>query len=200
MNVTHTNKFSIVQLFSKQGYWKDKFSWKFVCVCPLIHFKVRFTLFILQSSQITLKLVLAYGVSELVGFVQLPSDNQESQLVNSTFSLLYHLLRSLRGVVIFIIYVCKRTVLERFRDMIRPSRNVNEIVRCGEVALSVVVAENHRIPSHSRWNQDHFDAEGKINSEDTTNTSFHNQACNINDEGQENSRQLEKKNTTVIYI
>ena len=131
--------------------------------------------------------------------MQLPWDgNQEIQLVNNTFSLLYHLLRSLRGVVIFIIYVCKRTVLSRFRDLIRPSRNVDEIVRCGEVALRLGVATNPRIPSHSRWNQDHFDAAGKINSEDTT--SFHNQACSIDDEGQENSKKLEKRNTTITIV
>ena len=129
--------------------------------------------------------------------MQLPSDNQESQLVNSTFSLLYHLLRSFRGVVIFIIYVCKRTVLSRFQNLIRHARNNDEIARYNDVDLG---ADNHRVSSHSRWDQDHFDAAGKINSEDTTDTSFHNQVCNINDEEQKNSRQLEKKNTTVIYI
>ena len=129
--------------------------------------------------------------------MKLPWDgNQEGQLVNSAFSLLYHLLRSLRGVVIFLIYVCKRTVFKHFRDLIRPTRNVDEIVRCGEVALNVVVAANQQIPSHSRWNQGHFDAAGKIDSEDTTNTSFRNQACSINDEEQENSKELAKKNTT----
>ena len=148
--------------------------------------------------------------------MQLPSDgNQEIQLVNSTLSLLYHLLRSLRGVVIFIIYVCKSTVLSHFRDLIRPARNVDEIVRCGEIALSVVVGANHRIPSHSRWNQNHFDAANnsedtlntsfhnqacKINSEDTANTSFHTHECRINDEGHENSKELAKKNTAVIYV
>ena len=161
-------------------------------------FSLLYLSIILHSSQITLKLVLAYGVSELVGFVQLPwDDNQESQLVNSTFSLLYNVLRSLRGVVIFLIYVCKRSVLNRFQNLIQHARNNDEIARYNDVDLG---ANIHRISSHSRCDQDHFDAAGKINSEDTTNTSFHNQAYNINDEKQENSRQLEKKNTTIIYV
>ena len=131
--------------------------------------------------------------------MQLPWDgNQEIQLVNSTFGLLYDLLRSLRGVVIFIIYVCKRTILSRFQNLIRHVRNVrnaDEIARYNDVDLG---ADNHRISSHSHWERDHFDAAGKINSEDTT--SFHNQACNIDDEAQENSKQQAKESTVVIHV
>ena len=136
----------------------------------------------LHSSQITLKLVLAYGVSELVGFVQLPwHGNREARLVESTFGLLYDLVRSLRGVVIFFTYICKRTVLKRFRILIRPAKNVDEIVRCANAAIGVATRKS-QIPPNSHRHQDHFNAMGKVNSEDTTNLSFHNQACTIDEE------------------
>ena len=140
---------------------------------------------LIHYSQITLKLVLAYGVSELVGFVQLPwHGNQEARLVERTFGLLYDLVRSLRGVVIFLAYICKRTVFNRFRNLIHPSRNVDEIVRCGNVALDVATRKR-QMPPHSRRNQDHCNTVGKVKSRDTTNVRFRNQAYSINKEDQE---------------
>ena len=125
-------------------------------------------------------------MSELVGFVQLPwHDNREARLVESTFGLLYDLVRSLRGVVIFFTYICKRTVLKRFRTLRRPARNVDEIVRCGDVATLGVAAREHQIPPHSRRNGDRFNMMGKVNSEDTKKVSFHKQACNIDEKGQD---------------
>ena len=127
--------------------------------------------FILNHSQITPKLVLAYGLSELVGFLQLPwHGNREARLVESTLGLLYDLVRSLRGVVIFLAYISKRTVLNRFRNLLRPSKNVEEIVRCGNISLSVAT-RNRQIAAHSRRNQDHCNVVGKVESKNTTNIS-----------------------------
>ena len=120
-----------------------------------------------------------------MGFVQLPwHGNREARLVESTFGLLYDLVRSLRGVVIFLTYICKRSVLRRFRNLLRSSRNVDEIV-----ATLGVAARQH--PPHYRRDGDRFNAVGKVDSQDTTKVSsaaivsYHNQACNINGEGQE---------------
>ena len=137
----------------------------------------------IHYSQITLKLVLAYGVSELVGFVQLPwHGNQEARLVESTFGLLYDLVRSLRGVVIFFTYICKRSILKRFRNLLRPAKKVDEIVGCADIPLGVTT-RNHRIPPHSRRNPNPV---GKVISKDTTNVCFSNQACSIDEEEQAN--------------
>ena len=60
----------------------------------------------LNLAQIMLKLVIVLGLTEIIGFIQIPRDNQKesNKIVNSLFAFLYTFLRSLRGVLVFFFY------------------------------------------------------------------------------------------------
>ena len=59
---------------------------------------------------IAFKLILALGLIEILGFTQISKKNlSENELIfNSIFAALYTILRSLRGLWLFLIYVCNR--------------------------------------------------------------------------------------------
>ena len=65
------------------------------------------------------KLILAYGIIEVVGFVQVANNGGDSaQIVNTVFAMLHNTLRSIRGVLIFAVYICKRSVYQLYKEYI----------------------------------------------------------------------------------
>lgn len=73
----------------------------------------------LSIPLIALKLVLTYGISEGLGFIQIPGDNLsiESQTFNIAFDFLYTILRSYRGCIIFVIYICRKSVFIKYKEI-----------------------------------------------------------------------------------
>ena len=77
----------------------------------------------LSVARISLKVVLAYGMNELVGFVQFPGSGDVVGLINNTFGLFYDVVRSFRGATIFFMYICKPLVLRLYLDWFRKRIN-----------------------------------------------------------------------------
>ena len=64
-------------------------------------------------TSIAVRLIIIFGLSEVFGFIHIPSTshNGSKMIFNSIFSFLYTLLRSARGFILLIVYVCRRQVL-----------------------------------------------------------------------------------------
>lgn len=79
-------------------------------------------------SLVALKLVVTYGVSEGIGFIQIPITGQHNMLTenerlfNFVFEFLYTIVRSYRGVLLFVIYVCKRSMIQKYKRLLRSKR------------------------------------------------------------------------------
>ena len=82
---------------------------------------------------IAFKLTLTLGLIEVLGFIQISKKNlSENELIfNSVFATLYTVLRSLRGLWLFLIYVCNRRKMKLLRSTWR-----NNAVRLNEMRLS----------------------------------------------------------------
>ena len=66
-----------------------------------------------KFSEILMKLCLLFGSAELIGLVQIPNAKQKglSELIfNVVFGLLYISLRSSRGIFMFVLFACKKTL------------------------------------------------------------------------------------------
>ena len=82
---------------------------------------------------IAFKLILTFGIIEVVGFIQINKKNlTENELIfNSVFVVLYTVLRSLRGLWLFLIYLCSGRKAKLLR-----SRWKNNIKRLHETISS----------------------------------------------------------------
>ena len=82
---------------------------------------------------IAFKLILALGLIEILGFTQISKKNlSENELIfNSVFAALYTILRSLRGLWLFMIYVCNQRKMKILRSAWR-----NNALRPNEMRLS----------------------------------------------------------------
>ena len=74
---------------------------------------------------IAFKLILTFGIIEVVGFIQIDKENltENEQIFNSFFIVLYTVLRSLRGLWLFLIYLCSgrkaRLLRSRWKNNIK---------------------------------------------------------------------------------
>ena len=70
---------------------------------------------------IALKLILTLGVIEIVGFTQISKSNlSENEFIfNATFSLIYIIFRSLRGVILFFIYIKNKQKIALMKSRFR---------------------------------------------------------------------------------
>ena len=70
---------------------------------------------------IAFKLILTLGVVEVVGFTQInKSDLSENELIfNATFSVIYIIFRSLRGVILFCIYIKNKQTIALIKSRFR---------------------------------------------------------------------------------
>ena len=84
---------------------------------------------------IAFKLILTFGIIEVVGFIQIGKKNlTENELIfNSVFAVLYTVLRSLRGLWLFLIYLCSGRKARLLR-----SRWKNNIKRLHETISSQI--------------------------------------------------------------
>ena len=63
-------------------------------------------------TAVALKLTLILGVIELLGFVQIVKSNlsEEEEIFNSVFGFLFTCCRSLKGIMLFVVYICTNKV------------------------------------------------------------------------------------------
>ena len=68
--------------------------------------------------KIALKLVVVCGLAEGVGIINIPIGRNSYHgvfIVNSIFILLYSFVKGFRGVLLFIVYVCRKPVYDMYR-------------------------------------------------------------------------------------
>ena len=70
----------------------------------------------LNVALLVLKLILALGLTEGVGFIQITNQKLSGRemMFNQTMGLLYTIARSLRGVFLMIVYICKKDVFHLY--------------------------------------------------------------------------------------
>ena len=99
-------------------------------------------------SKVALKLVLLVGGIELIGLIQIPArtttggETTPLQAVNATFRLMYTLLRCLKGLFIFAMYMDADTMLLR-----KPAAK-KKLVLVTNSTISVVRSESNRESTH----------------------------------------------------
>jgi hypothetical protein len=66
---------------------------------------------------VALKLLLTYGITEVLGFIQIPGDDYNQ--LNDSFAFGYTCVRSFRGVTVLFIYISRTHVLMFYRTLVR---------------------------------------------------------------------------------
>ena len=66
-----------------------------------------------EFVKMALKLIVGLGLIEIIGFIQTGESKSVFSIVRS---LLYNLVRSLRGLFVFIIFVLNRRILKLYRE------------------------------------------------------------------------------------
>ena len=65
-----------------------------------------------------LKLVIVYGLLDVFGFFHLPFKSMIGAEMNVVLGFIYSTVRSLRGLFFFIIYICKKSVLQFYINLV----------------------------------------------------------------------------------
>ena len=89
--------------------------------------------------KIAIKLFLILGISEIFGLIQIRTSNiSESELVmNAVFRIVYDIIRSLRGVFIFIVYIMNEKTLKLVKKSFDVDRNnEHELSRATIMSIS----------------------------------------------------------------
>ena len=89
--------------------------------------------------KIAIKLFLILGISEIFGLIQIRTLNiSESELVmNAVFRIVYDIIRSLRGVFIFIVYIMNEKTLKLVKKSFDVDRNnEHELSRATIMSIS----------------------------------------------------------------
>ena len=80
----------------------------------------------LNFSKMIIKLFLLFGTAELIGLVQIPNSTEKGQLIfNIAFGLLHNILRSARGILMFIIFASEK-VFQKYKAHSRTSSQVSD--------------------------------------------------------------------------
>lgn len=79
----------------------------------------------INIGKIALKLIVIFGLSEISGFVRIYKDvlNRDELIFNYVFRILYSTVKGFRGVMLFFVYVCRRSVIILFRKRMKKKRN-----------------------------------------------------------------------------
>ena len=77
---------------------------------------------------ISLKIILTLGIIEIIGFVQISKEDlsENEVMFNSTFAVLYTVLRSLRGLFLFMIYVVNKQKLKSIKKIIQMNNKMSK--------------------------------------------------------------------------
>ena len=79
-------------------------------------------------TSIAVRLIIIFGMSEVFGFINIPNaSHDEGKIIfNSICSFLYTLLRSARGFLLLIVYICRRQVFLLYKVSKKPNINQPE--------------------------------------------------------------------------
>ena len=85
----------------------------------------------INYTKMAMKLCLVLGASELIGLIQIPKQNVNSETLksfNESFGLLYNVVRTSRGTFIFFIFICNKEVLDKCKGMLYRIHSCNRKV------------------------------------------------------------------------
>ena len=81
---------------------------------------------VISISKISLKLVIILGLTESLGFIQIRRSSgvltHTKIIFNSTFLMLYTILRSFRGFMLWFIYICNSRVYSMYKQLIQEQK------------------------------------------------------------------------------
>jgi uncharacterized membrane protein len=113
----------------------------------------------IRTTLIALKLTVALGIVEGVGFMQFPriSLKESEKIVNIIFGVLHTLFRSFRGVILFTIFVCRKELVNAWRNGDKGQRRVTpntpvsqQTTESGTIAsLSKEKVKNNQAPHYN---------------------------------------------------
>ena len=64
-----------------------------------------------------MKLIVLLGISECVGFIQVTNTNSDWLKFNAAFAFMYSLLRSLRGIMLWFVYIPFGNVIGKYKQV-----------------------------------------------------------------------------------
>ena len=70
-------------------------------------------------TKMSLKLIFAFGVAEVIGVIQISGTNEEAVLVGQVITILHSVLRSCRGILLFFTFFLTKNVLKHVKNKIR---------------------------------------------------------------------------------
>lgn len=104
-------------------------------------------------SQISLKLVIVLGLTEVLGVVQIYGENlSESETIfNSVFSMTYNITRSLRGVMICLIYLANEKTFELYKRRFVSDKGIRSFeLQSRETRMDILSKSAQSTPDISR--------------------------------------------------
>ena len=67
---------------------------------------------------ISLKLIIACGLPEGIGLINIQQESlsENEHIVNAFFGFLYIILKGFRGVILLVVYVCRKYVIDMYKN------------------------------------------------------------------------------------
>ena len=93
----------------------------------------------ISVSKIALKLVVILGLTEIVGFIQITTNGvftEEEQQFNSTFAMMYTILRSFRGLMMWFIYIFNSRIYNIYKRFIKKQKPARRRAETVEMTLT----------------------------------------------------------------
>jgi len=94
---------------------------------------------------IGLKLVLTLGLIEMIGFIQIAKHNlsEDEEIINAFFATFYTICRSLRGVILFIIYMCTKQKLKLFKSLNKENEEMLSFTKSRDQTKVSYISTSH---------------------------------------------------------
>ena len=95
-----------------------------------------------------IKLIVILGITEIIGLIQITGSNlSESETVfNAVFGIFYDITRSLRGVLIFVVYMLNEKTFKLIKTELKKRRKRDipyKVTYSAETTHSTITTESH---------------------------------------------------------
>jgi len=98
--------------------------------------------------KMAIKLSVILGLTELIGYIQIPHPNEDEETFNVAIGFVYTVTRSLRGLLLWFVYINGRTLAKRYRKRVtRSSRKKSKITGSDNTASQMSETNLTEMPS-----------------------------------------------------
>jgi len=76
--------------------------------------------------KMAIKLSVILGLTELIGYIQIPHPNKDEETFNVAIGFVYTVTRSLRGLLLWFVYIYGGTIAKRYRKRVTKSLSFSD--------------------------------------------------------------------------